>query len=335
MLELAQTVHWGFPTLVHYFLAGVGGGALAIGSLLFMFSRRRTSFFQVARYAAFIAPVVVLDDAVVLILELGRPSRFLNIFTHVNFESPLWIGSWLMVIFLVVSTLFAFTFIALPHKDGFFRRTLMKFGVPEAVGLRGKWVRLRWTLALVGLPLGIAVCHYPGFMMSGLVARPLWSTALLPTVTLLSGLATALAAIILCRAAFSTLTKKPTNREYLEDSYLLVSTNLLLLIAEAIVLAQIIVYARNASGDLQLVIDKVIGEDGMLTNVFWWGAVGMGFVVPVLTGLALVMPRLVFSRSYDSPRSAEAVMPVFVLAGSLMLISVLLFGGQLTSPIGI
>ena len=100
-------------------------------------------------------------------------------------------------------------------------------------------------------------------------------------------------------------------------------------------MAQIIIYARNASGDLQLVIDKVIGENGLLTNVFWWGAVGMGFVVPLLAGLALVMPRLVFSGSYDSPRSVEAVMPVSVLVGSLMLISVLLFGGQLTSPVGL
>jgi formate-dependent nitrite reductase membrane component NrfD len=335
VFELAETVRWGFPTLVHYFLAGMGGGAMAIGSLLLMLSRRRTSFFNVARYAAFIAPIVVFDDAIVLILELGRPSRFMNIFTHVNFESPLWLGSWLMVIFLVVSVPYAFTFLALPNKEGSLRRILRKLGVPADVGPRDKWMRLRWGLAFVGLPLGIAVCHYPGFMMSGLVARPLWSTALFPTVTLLSGLATAMAAIVLCRALFVGISRAVPTREYREDSYLLISTNLVLLIAEAAVLAQLIVYARNASGDLQLVIDEVIGDGGLLTNEFWWGAVGMGFVVPIITGLALVMPRLIFSRSYDSSLSVEAVMPTSILTGSLILIYVLLFGGQLTHPIGL
>ena len=334
-MDETTAVTWGYPTLIHFFLAGMGGASLAISAILLILSRYRASFFSVARYAAFIAPIVVFDDAVVLVLELGRPTRFLNIFQHVNFESPLWIGAWMMMIFLLISVPYAYTYLALPKKDGALRRTMARLRVPENVGPDDKWHGFRWTLALIGLPLGIAVCHYPGLMMSGLVARPLWSTSLLPTVTLLSSTATALAAILLCRVLFKRANGPDTAKDYRDDNYMLTFTNVIFLIAEALVLTQIVIYARNTSSSFRFVIEKVIGEEGILAEQFWTGVVTIGFAVPIITGVLLLIPRLVFSREPAYPRPVEAVMPSAVLVGSLMLIYVLLFGGQLTSPIGV
>ena len=335
MSEISESVMWGYPTMAHFFLAALGGGALTTSAILLLLGRRRGALFDTARYAAFIAPTVVLTDGFVLILELGRPSRFANIFRHVNFESPLWIGSWLMVAFILVSLVYAYTYLALPGRALLLRRAMARLGVPERVGPWEGWVRLRAVIALIGLPLGIAVCHYPGFMMSGLVARPLWSTALLPTLFLCSGMVTGIAATLLCRIALRRATDIEARREYRDTNHLLVSTIVILLLAEAFGLLQIVVYARNTSASLQHVINELIMTDGLLRTEFWLGAVGVGFVIPIVCGVALIAPRTVLARDHAFSRPVEAIMPSAVLVGSLMLTYVILFGGQMTGPIGL
>lgn len=49
----------------------------------------------------------------------------------------------------------------------------------------------------------------------------------------------------------------------------------------------------------------------------------------------MVVPRLVFARRHAFPRVVEAIMPASVIIGSFLLNRVLLFGGQLTGPVGL
>ena len=116
---------------------------------------------------------------------------------------------------------------------------------------------------------------------------------------------------------------------------MLVSACVLFLTAEAFALSQILVYARNTSASLQHVIHELIMEGGLLTTEFWLGAVGLGFVIPVVLGAFQIVPRLALAREHAFSRPLEAIMPSAVLIGSLWLIYVLLFGGQMTGPIGL
>jgi formate-dependent nitrite reductase membrane component NrfD len=303
----------------------VGGGTLTISALALILNRHHGNFFSVARYAALIAPFAILDDAFVLVLELHRPSRFLNIFRHVNFESPLWIGAWLVAIFLIISTVHAYTYLALPSKSGRLRNFFMLLGVAETPSPNGKYSQLRWSMAIIGLPLGIAVCHYPGFMMSGLAAKP----------TLLSGVVTGLAAVLLCRVAFKKQSNQSLQREYRENNYLLCLAIIIFLLAELFVLMQLFIFATNNDISLRYVISELVSPGGLMVQEFWVGVIGVGFVIPLATGLIIVLPKLAFSREYLAYRSVEMVMSIAVLIGASMLIYVLLFGGQLTGIIGI
>jgi protein NrfD len=335
MNEFSESVLWGYPTMIHFFLVGVGGGTLAISAVALILNRRHGNLFSVARYAALIAPFVILDDAFVLVLELQRPSRFLNIFRHVNFESPLWIGAWLVAIFLIISTVHAYTYLALPSKSGRLRNFFMLLGVAETPSPSGKYSRLRWSMVIIGLPLGIAVCHYPGFMMSGLAARPLWSTAILPTITLLSGVVTGLAAVLLCRAVFRKQSNQSLQREYRENNYRLSLAIIIFLIVEFFVLLQLIIFATNNDNSLRNAIFELFSPGGLMALEFWVGVIGVGFVIPLVTGLMMIFPKLAFSREYLAYRSVEIMMSIAVLIGALMLIYVMLFGGQLTGRIGL
>ena len=335
MNEFSESVFWGYPTMIHFFLVGVGGGTLTISAVALILNRRHGNLFSVARYAALIAPFAILDDAFVLVLELQRPSRFLNIFRHVNFESPLWIGAWLVAIFLIISTVHAYTYLALPSKSGRLRNFLMLLGVAETPSPNGKYSRLRWSMVIIGLPLGIAICHYPGFMMSGLAARPLWSTAILPTVMLLSGVVTGLAAVLLCRVVFRKQSNKSLQKEYRENNYRLSLAIIIFLIIEVLVLLQLLIFATNNDNSLRYVISVLFAPGGLMALEFWVGVIGVGFVIPLVFGLVMIFPRLALSREYLAYRPVEMMMSIAVLIGALMLIYVLLFGGQLTGRIGL
>lgn len=335
MSGLSESVFWGYATVIHFFLVGVGGGTLIISTIALMLNRRHGNLFSIARYAALIAPFAILDDVFVLVLELHRPGRFLNIFRHVNFESPLWIGAWLVLLFLIVSTIHAYTYLALPAKPGRLRYILIRLGIQETPSANDKYSRLRWVMAVIGLPVGIAICHYPGFMMSGLASRPLWSTAILPTVTLLSGLVTGLAAILLSRVIFRRLSNQSSQESYRQNNYRISLLIMIFMVLEFFVLLQLFIFASNNDNSLRFVIAQLFSIGGLMDLEFWVGVIGIGFLIPLIIGLLMVVPRLVFSREYLSYRPAEMMMSVTVLIGASMLIYVFLVGGQLTGRIGL
>ena len=336
MNEISGTVVlWGYHTWIHFFLVGLGGGTLIISAVALILNRRHGNLFSVARYAALIAPIAIIDDAFVLVLELHRPSRFLNIFTHVNFESPLWIGAWLVAFFLFVSTVHAYTYLALPSKPGRLRTFCMLLGIAETPSANDKHSRLRWFMAIIGLPLGIGVCHYPGFMMSGLAAKPLWSTAVLPTIMLLSAVVTGLAAVLLCRAVFRKQSNQSLQREYRENNYRLSLSIIMLQMAELLILLQLLIFATSNDISLRHGISKLFSPGGLMDHEFWVGVIGVGFVIPLVTGLIMTLPRLAFSREYLAYRPVEMIMSISVLIGASMLIYVMLFGGQIIGIIGL
>ena len=336
MNEISGTVvFWGYHTWIHFFLVGLGGGALIVSALALILNRRHGNLFSVARYAALIAPFAIIDDAFVLVVELQRPSRFLNIFRHVNFESPMWIGAWLVAFFLFVSTVYAYTYLALPSKPGRLRNFFMSLGVAETPSANDKHSRLRWSMAIIGLPLGIGVCHYPGFMMSGLAAKPLWSTAVLPTIMLLSAVVTGLAAVLLCRVVFRKHSSQSQQREYRENNYRISLSIIIIQIAELLILLQLLIFATNNDISLRQGISELFLPGGLMVHEFWVGVIGVGFVIPLVTGLIMTLPRLAFSREYLAYRPVEVIMSISVLIGASMLIYVMLFGGQIVGIIGL
>ncbi len=335
MNEYAEYMVWGYPLMIHFFLVGIGGGALAISSFLLLRDGRRGAFFSVARYGAFIAPFAIVDDGFVLIAELGHPFRFQNLFLNINFWSPMWVGSWIIVIFMVVSLAYAYTYFALPDREGPLKRIMAGLGVSENVGPGDRWDPLRRAMAWIGMPLGIILCLYPGFMLSTLQARPFWNTALLPLVFMFSGVATALAVIVLCRILFKRAPDPDTVREYRDNNYLLTTTNVFTLSGEMLVVLLFVLFAQVTGGGYQHAVDAVILAGGVLATEFWLGAVGIGLIVPIIVGVVLAAPRWIFSREYAAHRGVELIVPATVLIGGFMLSYVVLIGGQITHPIGL
>jgi hypothetical protein len=85
---------WGHEVAAYLFLGGVAGGSglLAAGAQL---TGRKT----LRRNTRLSALIAVMLGAVALVMDLGRPERFINMMRTVKLTSPMSIGSWILRLF--------------------------------------------------------------------------------------------------------------------------------------------------------------------------------------------------------------------------------------------
>ena len=167
---MEYTPIWSGIIACYLFLGGLGGGAFATSAFL---AWRHPEAVTMRKLGHWIAPIVVIVGLVLLMFDakagLHNPLRFALLLT--NFGSVM---TWGVVI------LAAFTVVALVALV----MDLVKRRVPM------------W-LEIVGAVLGICVAIYTGCLLGVCKTFPLWNTALLPILFLVSAMSTGMAAVLL------------------------------------------------------------------------------------------------------------------------------------------
>jgi formate-dependent nitrite reductase membrane component NrfD len=304
--------------VAYLFLAGVGAGAVTVSASILLrgggFGRDR---YALARYGAWVGPLPILVGTSCLLLELGAPMRFLNLFKLINL-SPMSVGSWMLGTFIVVSLLYAASFL---------------------------WPRVRLErtrLALAGLcvPLGIVVSVYTGVLLGAIPGRPFWNSPVIPLLFLLSALSAGVACIVLAVALFGPghetedrgdpkRERRGTDRH--SGVYMLVASDAVLLAGELVAIFLFLMFAQLTTGDVRHA-QLTILPGGQLASLFWGVVVLAGIVVPFCIEFAQITPRLLAGRPYLSHRALEIALPVAILAGGFALRYVIVVAGQITGP---
>jgi len=88
-----KAAHWGWLVVLYFFFGGIAGGGLTIGALATLRGERR-----LARLAHYIGMAALLPSPILLILDLGRPERFLHMLRILKVRSPLSLGSWALTL---------------------------------------------------------------------------------------------------------------------------------------------------------------------------------------------------------------------------------------------
>jgi formate-dependent nitrite reductase membrane component NrfD len=310
---------WGMPVILYLFLAGLGAGTVTVsGSVLLRGGSGSTGrHYDIARYGALIGPLLVILGTCLIVFELGRPFRALNLFKVINL-SPMNIGSWLLAVFIVVSLVYALLF--LPWPSIIYQRL-------------NPW---RKALAWVCVPLGIGVAVYTGVMLGAMPSRPFWNSPILAMLFLISALSTGIAMIILARAIFH---KQPSGNgesdgSYHQSGYLLAASDVMLIGLELMAIFLFLMFAHLTIGNVKYAV-AVILPGGDLAQMFWLWVVLIGLVIPGLVEAVYVVPKLLYDRSYAVPRVVEIAIPVAILIGGFMLRYVVVVAGQITGPVGI
>lgn len=320
---MGEELTWGMPVILYLFLAGVGAGAVTVSASVLLRGGGGGfggEHFLLARYGALIGPVPVILGSTLIILELGRPFRVMNLFKVINL-SPMNIGSWLLLLFIFVSLFYAFAF--LPSL------------LPRLSRLGERLAPLREVLAWVCVPLGIGVAIYTGVMLGAMPSRPFWNTPILAMLFLISALSTGVAVIILARSVFHRKDSDPeSERQFHQSAYLLTASDMILIGFELLVIFLLLMFAHLTIGAPKYAM-AVIMPGGELAQMFWLWVVLIGLVTPALAELIYVFPKLLYHKDYAAPRSVEIVIPIAVLVGGFMLRYVVVVAGQITGPVGL
>ena len=174
---------WTWEVPVYFWLGGIGAGSQLISTVAQLLGWKDKSFFRATRYTVLVTMIL---SPILLIMDLGRPERFLNMLRILKLRSPMSTGSWALSVFGGLGGLLATHQAA---EDGLLGRDntlvrLIKALIPDRL------------LSIAALPFGLYVGSYSGILL-GATSVPMWArnVVLMGPTFLSSGLSTALSTI--------------------------------------------------------------------------------------------------------------------------------------------
>lgn len=299
---------WGLTFNIpwYLFLGGLAGGTLTIGALADLLGADRERFRSLARASAYVTVPAIIIGGLSLSFHLGKPERgfaFPLFFT--NYQSWLTIGGWVIG---------AFAPLSLAYAGAWY------FDLRRAT---------RLTLAVLGIPLGVLMSLYTGFLLSAawIVPAnrwyvPLWDATYLPVLFVLSGFSTALAACGLA-ARVPGASENP-----LVAAEAASVADAVALLAEGTWVYLFLGYLAAGSLGQQLAFRLV--TRGELAPWFWGGFVATGLAIPLLATVVHFAGERVFRLRLGWVLYGKFVL---VLAGGLLLRYVIVWGGDLKTPL--
>ena len=286
--------HFRWLIILYFFVGGISGGALLVASLLRLFGAPEDRhFIRLGVYISFVGCVV---SGVLLIVDLGVPLRFWHMLVQNNtgrpmfkWWSPMSVGAWGLLVFGFFS--FLATLRAL-WDDRRLTWSTLEYLDRAPVSLFG---------AIGGMIGGLFLAGYTGVLLS-VTNRPIWADSeWLGLLFLLSGISTAVAAMLLA-ARWQNVRIASTEAR-------LKRFDRIALILELIVLVLFVI-------SLGAVARAFLNMWGVLLVL---GVIGAGILMPL---------RLGSVRTSAPPRDNVPAAATLVLFGGLVLRIVVLLGSE-------
>jgi formate-dependent nitrite reductase membrane component NrfD len=305
---LLKSADWPLLIDLYFFLGGVAGGAFVLATAAALVDERR--FRDLVRVGYYVAFLTIIPGPLLLIVDLGLPSRFFHMLMvakpsteigtgaitvgpfHLKLLSPMSVGAWGLLLFSACAFLAALM-IFLEDRGN------RRFGISRLV------------VGIVGSIFGFLIAAYPGVLL-GATARPLFiSSHWLGALFLAVGGATGAAAIALILSILGGQHRETLAR-------LMTFTTFALVVEAAIlILFGISVSATGSTGVQRALAQLLAGSESVL---FWLGAVGVGLVIPLALQFGGVIRKA-------NPGLA-ALVSVLVLVGGFVVKYVIIAAGQ-------
>jgi formate-dependent nitrite reductase membrane component NrfD len=239
-----KTPHWEMMIVWYFFLGGIAGGAYFTAAIADAFGGPRDR--AVARVGYLLSLPLVAACGLLLIADLGVPTRFLNMMGTFKFWDPMSIGAWAVGVF----GLFSFVSSAL------------------SLSASESHAAVRRKIGLVGIFFGFFLASYTGVLLSS-SALPFWQDArLMGALFLASGASTGIAAITLIMFLTGQAAGDGWGKLKRADRYSMM--------IELVLLIALVVLLGAAARPL---------TSGHVAPLFWGGLVGVGLIVPLVLDL--------------------------------------------------
>ncbi len=286
---------WGGEIAVYLFLGGLVAGIMMISGYFLFRGRHKQVECSCLKMPA-LSIVLLSIGMLALFLDLEHKLFFWRMYATFMPASPMSWGSWILL--LVYPALAANLLIKPPAQISASIPSLSRLS--ERIHASPGTIRV---IAVLNIAIGAALGIYTGILLSAFGARPLWNSAVLSIIFLVSGLSTAAALVHLVA----------TDRYERE---LLARADIGFLAAELMIILLFLIGLLSSTRVHIEAAQSLIS--GPYAPVFWVFVIGLGIVIPLL-----IQPLAVSHRIAHTP-----VAPILVIAGGLILRYVIVFAGQ-------
>jgi formate-dependent nitrite reductase membrane component NrfD len=277
-----KTIEWQYLIVSYLFLGGLSAGLYFVSALTELFRKDDAAAQEhIARMGALLAPWPVILGCTLLIFDLGHWYRAYKLFLHFRWESPMSIGSWLLLLFIGISLIYAYGWVSLRGREHFFEKLPKRLGFLRIFNVDvAPWRR---PLAIAGLPVSVGVAIYTGVLLGAVQSRPFWNTNLVAQLFLFSALSAGCALLILVLA---TRLRKFEMYEF-RSLYLL---DVSFLTLEFFIVVPYLIHGELSVEAVRESLKLVLG--GPFTVLFWVFFMGLGLVLPWAIEVREVLPLL-------------------------------------------
>jgi molybdopterin-containing oxidoreductase family membrane subunit len=279
---------WGIPHVFAIFLIVAASGVLNVASIGSVFGK--AVYKARAPLASLLSIAMLAGGLTVLMLDLGRPDRIIVAATNFNFTS---VFAWNVVLY---SGMFSLVIVYL-------------------------WTMMERRMNLFNKAAGLAVFVWrfvlttgTGLIFAFLVARQAYGSALLPPMFIVLSFAWGLAVFHVAQTVIYNW-----NEKTLDPAILNRKKNLLgVFVLGSLYMVATYHFANMYFAHQQAFELFILRDGGMYTNLFWWGYVLLGNVLPLVL---IFMPGLGKSKCVMTAS-------LLVVLGAFALLYVFIIGGQ-------
>jgi formate-dependent nitrite reductase membrane component NrfD len=250
--------HWELP--LYLVTKNIAGGLfmlLSLGAIFNFFSFDSASFLA----TGFTSMLFTLITVILLIKDLSRPERFLNILFRPQWKSWVARGAFILIGFTAVAGLWWLI-------EGATMLGWLTNSVATSIRPLAAWITL---------PLALFSVIYSAFLLGQAEGRDMWQTPLLPF-QLLSQSFMVASGVFLILGLFVELSSALFS--FLTNVFIasLVINLVITLVSK---------FAMPFASEVAMLASREMSH-GKYRNHFWWGGVGLGHVIPF--GIILIAP---------------------------------------------
>jgi len=180
---------WDWRVALYLFLGGMSGGLMSMSAINYIRSKKGPVDSSCSWQIPILAPILLAIGLIFLNLDLARPFNAFWFYLAFKPVSPMSWGAWIVLAIYPLMILYALA--ALPDT------VKAKISNPDLRGFADKLQPHLIKLAKANFLAGILLAIYTGVLLSSLVARPLWNSAILPMLFLASGMSAGAAMMIM------------------------------------------------------------------------------------------------------------------------------------------
>ncbi len=277
---LSRDVSWGFYIAQFTFLVGVAASAVMLVIPYYLHNYKK--FGRIVILGEFLAISAVIMCVLFIFVDLGQPTRVMNVMLHPTPNSVMFWDMIVLVGYLTLNLIIGWTTLGAERKEV----------APPA------WVK---PLIYLSIPWAASIHTVTAFLYAGLPGRHLWLTAIMAARFLSSAFAAGPALLILLALIVRKTSKFDPGKEAIQSLAKIV-TYAMTINVFFFLLEVFTAFYSNIPGHMHPLKYLFVGLEGHTRLVPWmWSATILAFV-----GLALLI--------YPGTRKNESILPIALIS---------------------